>query len=220
MRRLLLFDIDGTLVAGGPAKDAFHTALLSAFGTAGPIEVQLQLPGEHNVANALAAIAVGLACELDLDEIRAGLESVTPVAGRLSTIRAANGAVVIDDCSNANPGSARAAIDTLVASEGRGALVMGAMRELGDDSPAMHRELGQYARQAGVEKFWGVGAELQVAVEAFGAGARWFADCEQAAEEAPAAFGTGDTVLIKGSRGARMERVLKALVPDESGKGN
>lgn len=185
---------------------------------AGEMEVRLQLPGEHNVANALAAIAVGLACELSLDEIVSGLESVAPVAGRLSVQTAASGALVIDDCYNANPGSARAAIDTLVASEGQGTLVMGAMRELGENSEELHRQLGLYAREAGVEHLWGVGSELKVAVEAFGEAGRWFADCEQAVAAAPAAFSQGDTVLIKGSRGARMERVLHALIPGETGR--
>ncbi|MEH6585366.1 MAG: UDP-N-acetylmuramoyl-tripeptide--D-alanyl-D-alanine ligase [Halioglobus sp.] len=184
----------------------------------GDIEVRLQLPGEHNVANALAAIAVGLACELNLDEIVSGLESVAPMAGRLSVQAAASGALVIDDCYNANPGSARAAIDTLAASEGRGTLVMGAMRELGDASEELHRQLGLYARDAGIEHFWGVGAELKVAVEAFGEAGRWFTDCEQAVAAAPVAFCQGDTVLIKGSRGARMERVLHALIPGEAGR--
>jgi len=213
--------------AGEPqaAITAIHISSRGVAGThfragtpAGPLEVQLQLPGEHNVANALAAVAVGLACGLDLEEIRTGLESVAPVAGRLSCVRATNGALVIDDCYNANPGSARAAMDTLVASDGRSTLVMGAMRELGADSAQMHRELGEYANAAGVQQFWGVGAELREAVEAFGAGGHWFADGEQAAQAAPAAFGDGDTVLIKGSRGARMERVLKALVPGEPGE--
>ena len=186
----------------------------------GEIKVELQLPGEHNVANGLAAIAVGLACELTLEEILSGLESVAPVAGRLSVQLAESGALVIDDCYNANPGSARAAIDTLVASEGRGTLVMGAMRELGEDSSELHRQLGVYARESGLAQFWGVGDELKDAVEAFGESGRWFADCDQAVAAAPAAFSSGDTVLIKGSRGARMERVLHALIPSEAGQEN
>ena len=159
---------------------------------------------------------MGLACGLDLLTIKSGLESVAPVSGRLSVQRAPGGAVVIDDCYNANPGSARAAVDTLVASEGRPSLLMGAMRELGPESEQMHRELGRYAREAGVSQFWGVGAELQGAVDAFGEGGRWFADCAAAVREAPAVFAEGDTVLIKGSRGARMERVLKALLGEEN----
>jgi UDP-N-acetylmuramoyl-tripeptide--D-alanyl-D-alanine ligase len=164
------------------------------------------------VANALAAIAVGLAFELSLAEIQTGLESVAPVAGRLSAARAPSGALLIDDCYNANPGSTRAAIDVLQASPGRRTLIMGAMRELGADSEALHRELGDYARQAGVDDFWGVGEELREAVSAFGSAGRWFADCDAATAAARDAFGADDTVLIKGSRGARMERVLHALV--------
>jgi len=182
----------------------------------GSVDVSLRLPGEHNIANALAAIAVGLACELALDEIAAGLESVAPVAGRLSVQVAASGALVIDDCYNANPGSALAAIDTLAASEGQGTLVMGAMLELGENSVELHRQLGVHAREAGLAQFWGVGAELKVAVDAFGERGRWFEHCDQAVVAASASFSQGDTVLIKGSRGARMERVLQALVPDQT----
>ena len=162
---------------------------------------------------------MGLACQLTVEELRTGLESVAPVAGRLSVQLAESGALVIDDCYNANPGSARAAIDTLVASEGRSTLVMGAMRELGTDSVDLHRQLGVYARESGVTQFWGVGDELKVAVDAFGDSGRWFPDCSGAVAQAPAAFSDGDTVLIKGSRGARMERVLRALVPIEAGEG-
>ncbi|RLQ23887.1 UDP-N-acetylmuramoyl-tripeptide--D-alanyl-D-alanine ligase [Seongchinamella sediminis] len=208
---------EAAIAATGFTAQGAAGSRFSARTPAGPIEVRLQLPGEHNVANALAAIAVGLACGLELAEISAGLASVAPVAGRLSTVPAPSGALVIDDCYNANPGSARAAIDTLVASEGRSALLMGAMRELGADSAELHRELGEYAKAAGVEQFWGVGDELREAVSAFGEKGRWFADCEQAALAAADAFGAGDTILIKGSRGARMERVLQALVPKGPG---
>ena len=215
--------LDFSLNGNAAAVSAFAIKPRGVAGTSfsadtpeGAIDINLQLPGTHNVANALAAIAVGLACGLDLLTIKSGLESVAPVSGRLSVQRAPGGAVVIDDCYNANPGSARAAVDTLVASEGRPSLLMGAMRELGPESEQMHRELGRYAREAGVSQFWGVGAELQGAVDAFGEGGRWFADCAAAVREAPAVFAEGDTVLIKGSRGARMERVLKALLGEEN----
>jgi UDP-N-acetylmuramoyl-tripeptide--D-alanyl-D-alanine ligase len=185
---------------------------------AGEVSVRLALPGEHNMGNALAAVAVGLACGLTLDEIRAGLESVQPVAGRLSTARAGGGALVIDDCYNANPGSVRAAIDTLAQCGGRRTLVLGAMRELGDTSEALHREVGDYARDARLEQLWGVGEELKPAVAAFGGEGRWFADCDAAVAALKGRFGDGDTVLVKGSRGARMERVLQALLTADIGE--
>lgn len=181
----------------------------------GLLDIDLALPGEHNISNALAATAVGLACGLSRDEIRAGLAAVTAVAGRLSCSRTAAGALVVDDCYNANPGSVRAAIDVLAAAAGRRTLIQGAMRELGQTSDALHREIGLYARDAGIEHFWGVGEELQSAVDAFGEGARWYADCDAAIADTRGAFAQGDTVLVKGSRGARMERVLAALTaPD------
>ncbi len=111
-----------------------------------------------------------------------------------------------------------AAIDLLAAAEGRRTLVMGAMRELGETSEELHRELGEYARDAGLEQFWGVGEELREAVAAFGSDGRWFADCSGASDAAREAFTEGDVVLIKGSRGARMERVLQALVTAANGE--
>tara|TARA_R110001592_G_scaffold363371_1_gene685660 strand:- start:281847 stop:283214 length:1368 start_codon:yes stop_codon:yes gene_type:complete len=179
---------------------------------AGEMPVTLALPGVHNVVNALAATAVGIACGLDLIQIRAGLETVKPTAGRLSTAVSPSGATVIDDCYNANPGSVRAAIAMLAGCEGRRTLVLGAMRELGPTSEELHREIGEYARDAGIERFWGVGPELETAVEVFGAGSTWFADCDSAIAALAGEFEARDTVLVKGSRGARMERMLHALL--------
>jgi UDP-N-acetylmuramoyl-tripeptide--D-alanyl-D-alanine ligase len=181
---------------------------------AGDMPVHIALPGVHNVANALAATAVGLACELTLDEIREGLESVLPVAGRLSAARSGAGTLVIDDCYNANPGSVRAAIDMLADCSGRRTLVLGAMKELGEGSGELHRGVGIYAREAGLDRLWGVGPELQPTVDAFGGEGRFFADCPAAIAAVEQQFGSDDTVLVKGSRGARMERVLQALLAD------
>jgi UDP-N-acetylmuramoyl-tripeptide--D-alanyl-D-alanine ligase len=186
----------------------------TALTPAGTIPVQLALPGLHNVANALAAIAVGLACELTLDEIRLGLESVAPVAGRLLTTRTAAGANVIDDCYNANPGSVRAAIDLLAACQGRRTLVLGAMRELGQTSALLHRQVAEYARDAGIEHLWGVGPELREGVDAFGSQGRFFADRAAVLAAINGQFGATDTVLVKGSRSAGMEQVLQALLAD------
>lgn len=177
----------------------------------GEVALLLQLPGLHNVSNALAAIAVGLACELSLAEIKQGLESVMPVAGRLSTRQVSSGAQVIDDCYNANPGSVRAAIDLLSSCDGDTTLILGTMGELGADSSAMHTDIGAYAKASGVDQFWGVGPELEEAVAAFGKGGRFFAEKSLALEALPGAFATGDIVLIKGSRSTAMEHVLHAL---------
>ena len=186
----------------------------------GDCQVRLALPGAHNVGNALAATAVGLACGLDLAEIKAGLESVQPTGGRLALSTAPGGAVLIDDCYNANPGSVRAAIDLLASCPGRRTLVLGAMLELGERSEQLHREIGTYAAAAGVDQFCGVGDPLRLAVAAFGAGGRWFNDCDAAFAALAGEFAGGDTVLVKGSRGARMEQLLHALQAGEPARGN
>lgn len=177
----------------------------------GEFDVKLALPGTHNVTNALAATAVGLACGLELAEIQAGLAAVLATPGRLTVGESAQGATLIDDCYNANPGSVRAAIDILAGCEGRRTLLLGAMRELGPGSRDLHREVGVYARAAGIEQFYGVGSELLEAVEAFGSGARYFPDRDAAIASLTKEFCHEDTVLVKGSRGARMEQVLHAL---------
>lgn len=176
---------------------------------AGDAPIRLQLPGLHNVSNALAAIAVGLVCGLSLAEITAGLASVTPAAGRGALVRGRCGATLVDDTYNANPGSVRAAIDLLADCAGRRTLVLGAMLELGENSGQMHRDIGAYARERGLDRFIGVGEALAGAVEAFGG--EWFADCDTAAAALVDTLSAEDTVLIKGSRGSAMERVLTAL---------
>ena len=212
--RVLDFGLKSAAAITATAVQSHGTRGVSftAITPGGELPVNLSLPGVHNVANALAAIAVGLACGLRLDEIGAGLATVQPTSGRLAAAVSPAGATVIDDCYNANPGSVRAAIDMLAGCEGRRTLVLGAMRELGPTSEALHRDIGDYARTAGLDRFWGVGPELQCAVDSFGEGGRWFADCEAAIDACGHEFGAADTVLVKGSRSARMERVLHALL--------
>jgi len=114
----------------------------------------------------------------------------------------------------------RAAIDILAACEGRRTLLLGAMKELGADSEVLHREVGEYARGAGIDQLWGVGPELRVSVEAFGEGGRFFADRDALSASLEGAFSAADTVLVKGSRGAGMEQALQALLADQSAGEN
>ena len=181
----------------------------------GDFPVSLQLPGRHNVANALAAIAVGIACGISIVDIQQGLASATPVAGRLATIEALGGALLIDDCYNAQPGSVKAAIDLLALADGKRTLVLGAMKELGPDSEALHIEVAEYAKNAGIDQLWGVGGELRSAISAFGDGGYFFTDRQAAIEILAGAFTKGDTVLVKGSRSAGMEIVLAAIAADK-----
>ena len=211
--RIIEFAIDSPAAIG--AKNIIGRGMegisFTAVTPAGDVEITLSVPGRHNVANALAAIAVGVACGLQLEDIATGLATVRAVEGRLATRFTAAGTTVIDDCYNANPGSVRAAIDLLAGCPGRRTLVLGEMRELGANSDALHREVGEYASARGIDRFWGVGAALAGAVNAFGHGAVAFDDREQAVAAIPGTFDVDDTVLIKGSRGAGMERVLAAF---------
>jgi UDP-N-acetylmuramoyl-tripeptide--D-alanyl-D-alanine ligase len=169
------------------------------------------------VVNATAAAAVGYACGLSLGAIRDGLEAALPQAGRLLPQRGRDAATVVDDCYNANPGSVMAAIDWLATCSGRRTLILGAMRELGEDSAALHAQVGGYARECGIEALWGVGAEVAPTVTAFGPGGRHFADRAAVLSALEGAFGAEDVVLVKGSRGAAMESVLTALLATPAG---
>jgi UDP-N-acetylmuramoyl-tripeptide--D-alanyl-D-alanine ligase len=174
-------------------------------------EATLAIPGLHNVMNALAAAAAAHAAGIGIEAIGAGLSAFRPYTGRLQVKRAAEGMTVIDDSYNANPDSVRAAIDVLAASPGRTVLVLGDMGEVGDDGPDFHSEIGRYARERGIGSVLALGESTAHTVAAFGEGARHFATLEDLAEALQRVRGDGTTVLVKGSRFMRMERVVTAL---------
>jgi len=134
-----------------------------------------------------------------------------PVAGRLELKQALAGARLIDDSYNANPGSLRAGIVSLASMPGEHWLVLGEMKELGPDAAQLHAEIGEFARRTGVHRLLAVGTDASHAVEAFGPGASWFASADELIETARRELGPGVTVLIKGSRANRLERVAAAL---------
>ncbi|TAM54678.1 MAG: UDP-N-acetylmuramoyl-tripeptide--D-alanyl-D-alanine ligase [Paraburkholderia sp.] len=190
----------------------------------GAFEATLQALGEHNARNALAATAAAVAAGVPLDAIARGLESFAPVKGRLQTKRATAGALagatVIDDTYNANPDSMRAAIDVLAGCAAPRVLVMGDMGEVGDNGPVFHREVGAYARERGIDALCSLGEAARESSAAFDAGgpasgaggARHFDDVPALVEHLlQAGFGASATVLVKGSRFMRMERVVDAL---------
>lgn len=178
---------------------------------AGPAVVHLPLPGRHNVANALAAAAVGHALGVDAAVIVAGLESARAVGGRLEPIAVA-GAVLYDDSYNANPASVKAGIDTLVLEPGRHWLVLGDMRELGPRERELHAEIGAYARARGIERLLVTGRLAAAAAEAFGAGASVHPDRADLAAALAADLGPGLRVLVKGSRGSAMDDVVARVL--------
>jgi UDP-N-acetylmuramoyl-tripeptide--D-alanyl-D-alanine ligase len=178
----------------------------------GGCEVRVPLPGVHNVMNALAAAAVGLALDLPLEAIARGLAATPTVKGRLVPHSLPGGATLIDDSYNANPTSLAAALAVLEGIEGRRWLVLGDMAELGTESAEFHAEAGRAAGRAGVERILAIGPESAAAVEAFGGCGRHFERVEDLVGSLTAALEPGVTVLVKGSRSMGMERVVSALV--------
>ncbi|HEX5129094.1 MAG TPA: UDP-N-acetylmuramoyl-tripeptide--D-alanyl-D-alanine ligase [Usitatibacter sp.] len=173
--------------------------------------VILQVAGEHNVRNALAACAVAHALEIPPRAMQAGLAAFAGVPGRLQRRPMRDGGFVIDDTYNANPESMKAAIRVLAAQAGRRIFVMGDMGELGAGARELHAEVGDFARANGIEALLALGPDSASAAEAFGTGARHFDSVEKLLEAARAEAGAGATVLVKGSRFMKMERVADAL---------
>lgn len=183
---------------------------------AGRADIHLPLPGRHAVANALAATAMALAAGAGFDAIVAGLQGAEAVKGRQVAHSLPNGNVLVDDSYNANPGSLAAAIATL-AGVGEAWLVLGDMRELGPEGPALHAEAGRQARAAGLKRVWTVGALAAETSRAFGEGGRHFESREslvRALREALAGA-VGVRCLVKGSRGSAMDVVVAGLLAGE-----
>jgi UDP-N-acetylmuramoyl-tripeptide--D-alanyl-D-alanine ligase len=174
-------------------------------------QATLAIPGAHNVRNALAAAACAHAAGVPLASIARGLDAFRPYVGRLQ-VKQAGSATVIDDSYNANPDSVRAAIDVLAGCPGPTELVLGDMGEVGTQGPAFHREVGVYAREKGISSLLAMGEAAREAAQAFGAGGRHFDSVE-----ALVAAVRGRTVLVKGSRFMRMERVVAALTGTTGG---
>lgn len=175
------------------------------------VAVHLPVPGRHNVANALAAAAAALAAGLSPIAVAKGLAAASATDGRLQRRELAGDIVLIDDSYNANPASVKAAIDVLAASPGRQLLVLGTMAELGDGSDALHREVGSYASERGIDALWATGPHTEASVEAFGVGGRSFDGRSRLAAALVDFLQSGDTVLVKGSRSAGMEAIVAAL---------
>jgi len=188
--------------------------------TAGPTTIALAVPGLPMARNALAAVAAALAAGADLASIQRGLEAFRAVPGRLAASVVPAGAVVIDDTYNANPDSVRAAIDVLARAASPRVLVLGDMGEVGTGGPAFHREVGAYARAAGIDRLYATGVQAALAADAFGPGARHFAQVDDLVATLAAEAKPGTTVLVKGSRFMRMERVVAALTGDDERGGH
>lgn len=199
------FDVYADQIHAQPTETGFelHTPVGS-----GPVMLQAQ--GLHNLRNALAAAACAVALNIPFISIVRGLQDFNPVAGRMKSRLIADGMQIIDDTYNANPDSVRAAIDVLASLQGAKVLVLGDMGEVGEDaSDAVHAEVGAYAHECGINVLLSLGPASANAAESFGPGAIAFDDIHKLNEHLKTLLPVN--VLVKGSRSARMERVLEAL---------
>ncbi len=181
----------------------------------GSAEFRLPVPGRHNARNAVAAAASCLAAGVPLAAVVAGLEGFAGVKGRLQKRRGVAGAVVLDDTYNANPDSVRAGIDVLAATIGHKVLVLGDMGEIGEASGQYHDEIGGYAKSQGIDRLFALGDASQQAVRNFGDGARHFCNVDKLIAAVNKELGPETTVLVKGSRFMKMERVADAISTEE-----
>jgi UDP-N-acetylmuramoyl-tripeptide--D-alanyl-D-alanine ligase len=204
-RRSVDFGLGGAAV-GGRYRLQHLSSEIRLHTPAGEADATLAIPGIHNVRNALAAAACAYAVGIRPITIGEGLTAFRPYPGRLQVKKAAGGATVIDDSYNANPDSVRAAIDVLASCPPPTALVLGDMGEVGERGAEFHREVGAYARSKGVSQLLALGEATKHAVDAFGAGARHLATVDEIISSLKA-----NTVLVKGSRFMKMERVVAAL---------
>jgi len=188
--------------------DAGRTRLITPRGA---FDLQLHLPGEHNVMNALAATAAALALEIPLDQIQSGLQATRAVPGRLNLIHTDQGWTVIDDTYNANPASLYAALQVLTGEDGEAWLVLGDMKELGPASRKLHAEMGAAAAALGVRRLFAIGQASGATVDAFGQGGRHFDTYGELVSALRRELHPGVVCLVKGSRSMAMEQVVAFL---------
>ncbi|MFZ6843971.1 UDP-N-acetylmuramoyl-tripeptide--D-alanyl-D-alanine ligase [Undibacterium sp. RuTC16W] len=180
------------------------------------ITIKLAAVGVHNVRNALAAAACCHSIGVPNEVIATGLQAFSPVNGRLQSKQAHNNARIIDDTYNANPDSVRAAIDVLAPATQSSVLVLGDMGEVGDDGVAFHEEIGHYAHERGIAQLLTLGELAQHTAQAYGAGAQHFSDVAELCSALDVAIDSNSTILIKGSRFMKMERVVAHLTKQQS----
>lgn len=182
----------------------------------GDCEINLPVPGIHNARNALAAASAAAAVGAGPAEIKAGLEAMLPVKGRLYPRRGIHGLQILDDTYNANPASLSAALDVVTSMPGEAWLVLGDMAELGNVGPELHMRIGARAKQCGIRRLFTYGKLSAQAAAEFGADAETFDDLPALIEKLAAMARQSNAVninlLIKGSRSMRMERVVSELL--------
>ena len=218
-RRVRDFGLEKPAQVGGRHRFTHFGSEIDLHTPRGAARVELHVDGRHNVLNAFAAAACGLAAGASLEAVARGLAAFRPIGGRMQRRTASSGTKLIDDSYNAKPDSVRAAIDVLAAEGGAKVLLLGDMGEVGDRGVEFHQEIGRYARERGIDRLLGVGELSSACVAAFGEGARHFATVEALISAARAELRPRTTMLVKGSRFMRMERVVQALAGESSSAG-
>ena len=207
--RIVDFGLDAQAAVSAVWQAKNFGAYIEIVTPQGNFAVELQVPGVHNVRNALAATAAAIALHVPLATIAVGLKNFGGVAGRLQRRVALHGAALIDDTYNANPASLRAALKVLAQVQGKKILVLGDMGELGADAPRFHAEIGAEAHTLGIQKLLALGDLSAYAVDEFGAGAEHFKRIEDLLACLEQNLDADSTVLVKGSRFMKMERVVQ-----------
>ena len=214
-RRIVTFGVERGDVRADYELREFG-AELTLHTPAGALATVLNVPGLHNVRNAVAAAAAAYVMDIPPASIARGLAAFAGVKGRLQVHPCILGARLIDDTYNANPDSVAAAIAVLAAQPGTRILVLGDMGELGPGTADLHREIGVAAQQAGIDRLLCLGEQSMQAAAAFGPGAMHFERIEELLAEIEVALATDVTVLVKGSRFMKMERVVQSFLESQA----
>ena len=210
-KKILTFSLNKTADVTSSYEEVDGLSLVQLTTPTGSLTFKLNVLGKHNIANALAASAAAVALGVSNQDIANGLQNMQAVHSRLQRKLGLNGALLIDDTYNANPDSMKAAIDVLTAMDGVRVFVMGDMGELGADAAKMHAEIGAYAKQNGIENLLAFGALSANAVTAFGQDSQHFLEINDLISSAKNLMQKNVTVLVKGSRFMKMERVVAPL---------
>ena len=210
-KKILTFAMDQAADVQASYQERAGDCMVNLRTPAGEVDFVLPVMGVHNVRNALAASAAAYALGVSNADIATGLAGFSAVKGRLQNKMAIHGARLIDDTYNANPDSMKAAIDVLANQTGEKILVLGDMGELGTDAARLHREIGQYAKAKGLKQLYCLGELSLEMVHGFGVGAGHFDDAAALAEAIKPKLSAQVTVLVKGSRFMKMERVIDLL---------
>lgn len=229
-RRCMRFAMQDSHAGQAPAEVVLRDAVwvndhwdVTVHTPQGVMHTLLHIAGRHNVGNALAATACALAAGVTLDVIAQGLSAFEPVKGRsraFGVVCQGHTITGVDDTYNANPDSVRAAIDVLAELPGPHLLVLGDMGEVGTQGPEFHQEVGAHARASGIEHLLCLGELAAFSAQAYGSGAQHFSHIDALTAQVLQQLPHLGSVLVKGSRFMKMERVVDAIQTCHDNKNN